>query len=84
MRIIRVWITALVLLFTVTTTWYVTLPAILGVAVGLEGHYGVMGANIATAVKYVSYAWGALLDIFVLLWAVISSQMRDVESEVYR
>jgi len=84
MRIVRVWITALVLLFTVTTSWYVTLPAILGVAVGLESSYGVTGANIATAVKYVSYVWGALMDILIVLWAVISSSARDVESEVYK
>lgn len=86
MRIVRVWITAICIIFTVGVSWYVTLPGIIGVARALnESYYEDSNArNIATAVEYASYAWGPLLIGFVLLWAGVSSSRYDAESEVYR
>lgn len=85
MRIVVVWITAFILLFVFTVSWYATVPAVIGVSRGLSDSYSENpnAANIGTAVEYVGYAWGPLLDIFILVWAVISSQKRDVESEIY-
>lgn len=40
--------------------------------------------GVITLVEYVTAWWGPILDVMVVLWAIVSSQARDVESEVYR
>lgn len=84
MRIVMVWIVAITLIFTVSVGWYVSQPIILGVSRGLNSSItNPNGRNIVTAIEYVSFAWGPILILFVILWAVISSQRRDIESEIY-
>lgn len=85
MRIIVVWISAFVLIFMVSLGWYTSLPVVLGVSRGLNATYyaDANARNVATAVEYMAYAWGPLLILILLLWAIISSSKRDVESEYY-
>lgn len=85
MRILLVWVTAIALIFMVSLGWYVSLPAVIGISRALNNTYydNPNGRNVATAVEYASFAWGPVINLFILLWAVISSQKRDVESEVY-
>lgn len=83
MHIVRVWVTASILLFVVTLGWYVSQPVVIGMARSLQPMFDQSGLNIATTIEYVSFAWGPILDIFILLWAIISSQARDVESQIY-
>jgi phage shock protein PspC (stress-responsive transcriptional regulator) len=84
MRIVYVWIFAFTLAFIITVGWWVSLPIIAGVSAGLNSSITDPNAiNIATAVSYVSYAWGPLFDIFIVAWALLNSQAKDVESEVY-
>jgi len=84
MRIVQVWIVAIILVFTISLGWYVSQPIVLGVSRGLNSSItSPQGRLVATGVEYVSYAWGPLLMMFVLLWAVISSSKYDQESEVY-
>ena len=79
-----VWIVTIILIFTVSLGWYASQPIVLGVSRGLESSITTdQGRLVATGVEYVSYAWGPLLILFILLWAIISSQRRDIESEVY-
>jgi len=81
-RIIVVWITAIILLFTISVSWWATLPAIMGVGYALNDSIThPTGRSVATGVQYAGIAWGPLLCIFILLWAIISSQKRDIESE---
>lgn len=84
MRIVRVWVVAIILVFSVSLSWYVSQPIVLGVSRGIGSSItSSQGKLVATGVEYVSYAWGPLLIIFVLLWAIISSQKYDRESEIY-
>lgn len=85
MRILFVWVAAIAMIFLISLGWYTTLPVVLGVSRGLNSTYyeNANARNIATAVEYLSYGWGPILIGFVLLWALISSAKRDVESEVY-
>ena len=85
MRIVYVWLTTFTLLFMISVGWWVSLPIVIGVSMGLKSQItSPNGLLIATAIEYVSYIWGPLFDIFIILWAVLNSQHRDVESEVYR
>lgn len=86
MRIVFVWVTAILIIFTVGVSWYVTLPVVLGVSLALNATYSedANARNVATAVGYVSYAWGPVLIGFVLLWALVSTSRFDAQSEVYR
>lgn len=84
MRIVFVWLSAFTLLFMITLGWWVSQPVVIGVSQGLRVQItNPNGLNIATMVEYVSYVWGPLFDVFILLWAILNSQRRDVESEVY-
>lgn len=85
MRIVVVLIVASILIFTITLSWYITLPMLIGISRALnETYYSDPNArNIALAVEYVSYAWGGLFDLFILLWAIVSASKYDVESERY-
>ena len=85
MRIVWVWITASFLIFTISISWYVSQPVVIGMsrAINATIYDNPNARNVATAVEYVSYAWGPVLIIFLLAWAVISSQKRDIESEIY-
>jgi len=85
MRILLVWVVAISLMFLVSLGWYTTLPVLIGISRALNNTYyeNVNARNIATAVEYASYAWGPVFCLFILLWAVVSSAKRDVESEVY-
>lgn len=84
MKIVRVLVTASILIFVVTVTWYVSQPAVVGVA-RIVGDLitDQTGLNITAMIEYVSYAWGPLLDGFILLWAAISASERDVGSTIY-
>ena len=84
MRIVLVWIVTIILIFTVSLGWYVSQPIVIGVSRGLNSSItDTRGRIVATTVEYVSYAWGPIFILFILLWAVISSSKRDIESEVY-
>jgi hypothetical protein len=84
MRIVYVWLSAFTLLFMISVGWWVSLPIVIGVSMSLKPQItDPAGLNIATAVEYVGYVWGPLFDIFILLWAILNSQRKDVESEVY-
>ena len=84
MRIVLVWIVTIILIFTVSLGWYVSQPIVLGVSHGLASSItSSQGKLVARSVEYVSYVWGPILILFILLWAIISSQRRDITSEVY-
>lgn len=84
MRIVRVWIFATFLIFTVSIGWWISQPVVFGIARGLNSTItNQNGRNAMLAVEYGSIAWGPVMIIFILLWAIISSSKRDVESVVY-
>jgi len=84
MRIVFVWVTTFILLFTVSIGWYLSLPVTIGLMRSLQTVVTDPTAlGIARIVEFVGIIWGPLWDLFILLWAVISSQRRDVESMVY-
>jgi len=85
MRILRVWILASIIIFSVSLGWYISQPVVIGFSRTLNSTIASNphAANSAKAIEYASIAWGPLLIIFVLLWAIVSSQQRDVESVIY-
>ena len=84
MRIVMVWIVAVTIIFTISLSWWVSLPVIMGVSYGLNSSITApQGRNIAKGVEYVAYAWGPVLVLFILLWAVVSSQRKDIDSSIY-
>jgi len=84
-RVVKVWIMASIIIFTVSLGWYVSQPVVIGFSRSLNATIsGNQNAvNAATAIEYGSIIWGPLLIIFILLWAIVSSQQRDVESVIY-
>jgi hypothetical protein len=85
MRIVKVWLVAFFLIFTITAGWYLSQPAVIGLSRGINAtvYDNPSARNVSTAIEYVSYVWGPLLVCFILVWAIMSSQKRDIESEMY-
>jgi len=84
MRIVTVWIVAIILIFTISLGWWVTVPVVIGISHSLNSTItNPQGRLVATGVEYVAYAWGPIFIMFILLWAVISSQRQDIDSTLY-
>jgi len=86
MRIVMVWIVAITLIFIISVGWYVSQPVIIGVSRAINA--SIVGTetnarNTITIIEFVSFIWGPVFILFILLWAFVSSARRDVESEVY-
>lgn len=85
MRILMVWIVALVLMATITIGWYISNTVVNQIASGNMDLIGTSGKgfSLLKLIEYVNIAWGPILDLLVLLWAISSSAARDVTSEIY-
>ena len=84
MRIVRVLVVGIILIFTVSLGWWVSQPVVIGVSRGINASVtDARGRTAMTAIEYGSYAWGPLIDVFILLWMITSAGKRDVESELY-
>lgn len=85
MRIVFVLIIGSILLFSVTVGWYISQPVVIGFSRGINSTvYDSAGArNALTAIEYVSFAWGPVMDLFILLWMILNASKRDVESQIY-
>jgi len=83
MRILLVWVVAITLIFAVSLGWYVSLPIVLGVSRGISSMLNAQGQTVARGIEYASYAWGPIINLFILLWAIVSSSKHDIESVYY-
>ena len=84
MRVVKVWVSALVFMFVITVSWWITMPVVLAFINAVSSSITVSeGIMLMNAVGYVAVLWGPLLDLFILVWAFMESQRRDVESEIY-
>lgn len=85
--VIHVWVYTVVLLFIVVSVWYITFPIVTMMLneceAAAELFYGAGFPAIFTVGKYLAILWCPIVCIGILAWAFISSQRRDVESDVY-
>ncbi len=74
MRVLFVWITAILVCFILTISWYVSLGIctsfIQQMLSGLTGQ----AANAVKLLEYVVILWGPLFDALVIVWAILNSQ----------
>lgn len=85
MRILMVWITALILCSVITIGWYISNTVVNQIASGNMALIGESGRpySLLKLIEYLNIAWGPAFDFLVILWAIASSAARDVTSEVY-
>jgi Ni,Fe-hydrogenase I cytochrome b subunit len=82
MRIVMVWITALVLMTSITVGYYISNTVFNTIAsnnmdlIGTSGE----GFNLLKLLEYVNIAWGPIFDFIVLLWALTYPAERDAYS----
>lgn len=84
MRIVVVWSFAVILWFTVTLAYLITLPIAFSFGSAIETQ--VAGSPALTPfriIEFVVIVWGPIWDIFILLWAIMESQRQDVGSMRY-
>ena len=82
MRVLYVWVTAIITMFIITVGWYVGNYVV--VLIAHEALADATGSALAltTLLEYIAAWWGPLLDVAVLLWAIINSQEIDWTSVV--
>lgn len=83
MRVLFVWVTAIIVLFIVTVGWYISSQVVVTIAsqamTGLTGR----AFSLLTLVEYVAAWWGPILDVVVLIWAILNSQEIDPNSRAF-
>ena len=85
MRILFVWATAIMLCAIITMGWYFSQPIVLVLSnAAIETNLSTEATAVLYLVQYGNIVWGPVLDFIVILWAIASSQARDIESEMYR
>lgn len=82
MRVVMVWITALMLMASITIGWYISNTVVTSMASGSMDLIGTSGQgfNLLNLLEYVNIAWGPIFDIIVLLWALSYPAERDAYS----
>lgn len=81
MRIVLVWITALMLMASITIGWYMSNTVVNTMASGSMDLIGTgQGLNLLNLLEYVNIAWGPVFDLIVLLWALTYPAERDAYS----
>ena len=77
MRVLWVWFTAIISVFTITVGWYVGNGVV--VTIAHQALAGVTGSaySTLTLLEYVAAWWGPILDFVIILWAIINSQEVD-------
>jgi uncharacterized membrane protein len=85
MRILSVWITALVLCCTITIGWYISNTVFNTIASGNMDLIGTSGRpfSLLKLLEYLNIAWGPILDFLVILWAIANSDAEGAASVVY-
>ena len=82
MRIVTVWITALVLLLAITVGWYISNTVFNSIAASNMTIIGTTGESFSLLklLEYVNIAWGPVFIALVLLWAITYPSERDIIS----
>lgn len=76
-----VWITALMLMASITIGWYMSNTVVNTMASGSMDLIGTgQGLNLLNLLEYVNIAWGPVFDLIVLLWALTYPAERDAYS----
>lgn len=82
MRLVKVWFYAIFFMAVVTAAWWLTMPIILTISSAFE--FTIHEAQLVVQmVSFASTIWGPLLDVVIVSWALLNSQKRDVESELF-
>ena len=77
------WVTATILLLSVSIGWYVTLPVAWALSTQVETVASGNGLSALRIVEYVVILWGPLWDLFIILWAFLESHRVDTMSVAY-
>jgi hypothetical protein len=81
LRIVLVWITALMLMASITIGWYMSNTVVNTMASGSMDLIGTgQGLTLLNLLEYVNIAWGPVFDLIVLLWALTYPAERDAYS----
>jgi hypothetical protein len=81
-RVLFVWFTAIVALFSLTLSWYIGNGVVITIAHQTLGDLTGQGFGVLTLLEFVAAWWGPLLDLVVIGWAVINSQEIDPNSRI--
>ena len=83
MRVLMVWFTAIVAVFIISISWYISNGVVITIASQTMGDLTTQAFSVLTLLEYTAAWWGPLFDIIVILWAIINSQEIDPNSRIY-
>lgn len=77
MRVLNVWVTAVIVIAILTICWYVSMDIVVTITHAALSDVTGQALSITVLINYVAAWWGPIFDVFVLLWAIINSQEVD-------
>jgi sterol desaturase/sphingolipid hydroxylase (fatty acid hydroxylase superfamily) len=87
-----VWLVTLSLISFVSICWYIFQPFSYAIItrsrqftqdINPEEPANTLSSVVTTTLLYCSLWWGPLIDLIIIIWALMSAQKRDIESEYY-
>lgn len=83
MRMLFVWVTAIISCAIVTIFWLVSNNIVLAIANGALQNPTGQSFSLVTIIEYIAAWWGPIFDVVIIFWAIINSEEIEISS-VYR
>lgn len=84
MRLLMVWVTAIISCFLITAFWIIGNDMVLAIVNGALPDASGEALSLVKLIEYFAAWWGPILDGAVILWAIISSEPEEIYSAIYR
>jgi hypothetical protein len=80
MKVLFVWVTAVVSCAIVTIFWLVGNSVVLAIVDGALSGVSGQASSLVTIIEYIAVWWGPIFDVVLILWAIINSEPEEVYS----
>jgi hypothetical protein len=84
MRLLYVWVTAIVSCALVTIFWLIGNDIVLAIVNSAIGEPTGQAYSLITILEYFATWWGPVFDVVIIFWAVMSSEQEEISSVLYR
>ena len=84
MRLLYVWVTAVISCAIVTIFWLVGNSIVLAIVNGALGDATGQAFSLVTIIEYFASWWGPIFDVVIIFWAIMSSEGEEISSALYR
>ena len=84
MRMLYVWVTAVISCAIVTIFWLVGNSIVLAIVNGSLSNVTGQAFSLTTIIEYVATWWGPIFDVAIIFWAIMNSEGEEISSVLYQ